>query len=582
VLGDALRATWPGRSIEGVNAAAMSYGSQRVRILVRELLEHEPDALVVDTGHNEFVERRFYAGMLERPAALDPLRRTLYASRVYAAMTRAEERLFRRAPPVVEPGQHSTAELLGLDVERDVERDVDAQERARTIAAFEANLRAIAALARERGVVLVLCTMASNVAGWVPNESTFDEGVDLASRQRALELLAGARDALTQGRAADAAAALEQARTLAPGHAEVEFRLGAAYSALGRWDEARRCFARARDLDARPTRAPGAINEAIRRVAAETGAVLVDVERELEQAAPHGIVGFNLFEDYVHPNPLGHRLTALVLWREFLGRGLLGEKRVAERSAFAAALGASASLDVGGVAERPAVPTGSRVHDMLFNLGVVLENQGLVEQAMEKYRACLEVFPGHYAARENLARLLFQQGDWAQAAAQYRGVLEVQPGRVKALVGLAEALRRLGDPAGATALLEDATRIDPRSAAAWNSLGGTLAQQNRHAEAEAAFRRAAAIDPSDPEARVGLGMSLLYQGRSAESEALFRELLAARPQHLRARNGLAAALTEQGRFDEAERIFRENLAAAPGDPFARGGLELIERRRAGR
>ena len=43
---------------------------------------------------------------------------------------------------------------------------------------------------------------------------------------------------------------------------------------------------------------------------------------------------------------------------------------------------------------------------MLFNLAIVLENQGLHDEAMEKYRDCLALHPGYFYARSNLARLL--------------------------------------------------------------------------------------------------------------------------------------------------------------------------------
>ena len=43
--------------------------------------------------------------------------------------------------------------------------------------------------------------------------------------------------------------------------------------------------------------------------------VFVDAERLFEEASPHGLVGLNLVEDYVHPKPKGHRMIALALWK---------------------------------------------------------------------------------------------------------------------------------------------------------------------------------------------------------------------------------------------------------------------------
>ena len=53
-----LRESHPDRQIEVVNAAGVSYGMRRVRRVAKELLRHQPDLLIVYSGHNEFVEAR--------------------------------------------------------------------------------------------------------------------------------------------------------------------------------------------------------------------------------------------------------------------------------------------------------------------------------------------------------------------------------------------------------------------------------------------------------------------------------------------------------------------------------------------
>jgi hypothetical protein len=98
-LGRALQESWPDRRVEAVNAAAMSYGSHRLRILANELLQYQPDALVIYGGHNEFVERDFYRDMLEGEGRLDGLRRVLYRSRIYSLLTRAYETVSSPEPP---------------------------------------------------------------------------------------------------------------------------------------------------------------------------------------------------------------------------------------------------------------------------------------------------------------------------------------------------------------------------------------------------------------------------------------------------------------------------------------------------
>lgn len=575
VLGEALRASFPDRAIEAINAAGMSYGSHRLRILAHEVLDYDPDVLVVFEGHNEFVEQRFYRHVLERPRRLDALRAALYRWRLYSAAARLYQRALRAAGrrPEAAAGRPPAA-LLGLDVDREYAKAVTDAEKEEARARLEENFRAIVAEAERSGVRVVLCTVPSNVSDWAPNESSFGPEVGLEARQRVSSLLARAGEALAGGRPAAAVEALEAARALAPGYAETHFRLGEAYERLGRLEEAHEAFRRARDSDTKPSRALSSFNDTIRRLAgAGGGAILVDVERAFEEASPNGLVGFELIEDYVHPKPEAHRRIALELWRAFLEHGLVGGRRLpADPERFWAAVGHAADEP------EPASAAGTASPSLLFNLGVVLENQGHLDRALEAYRACLDRDPTYTAARYNLGRLLHKQGRFLAAAGEHRRVLETDPGFVLARVGLGEALRRLGRLPEAVGAFQEAVRQDSNAPLAWDGLGGTLAQLGQYPEAEAAFRRAVELDPKSASYRANLGFALLFQKKLGEAEAVLREAFSMAPDDPQARNGLAAVLLEQGALDEAERLFRETIQLSPEDAFARSGLEEIRRR----
>lgn len=599
LLGAALQASEPERTLETINSAAMSYGSHRLLVLARELLDYEPDAFVIYGGHNEFIERRFYRDILERRRALDGVRALLARWRLYSWLSRWRDRARAAAAAAPGPGGAApdggptTGELLGLDVVRENSTEVGPAEVERVRATFESNLRTIVAEAQRRGVAVVLCTVPSNIRDWQPNQSFFGPEVEAPARREVRELLDRARRALGAGFLHDPASAgaeavraalplLEGARELAPAHAGTWFLLGRAYERLERYSEAGAAYRAARDCDAQPSRAPTPINETIRAVAHDTGALLVDVERDFDAAAPHGLPGFDLFEDYVHPKPAAHRRIARAVWSAFLERGLLGAPRVADPAIFDRSLAELGPAASSGGPDAPAAAEGRASLRQIFNLGLVLENQGLDEQAMEKYRAVLARSPQHHAARHNLARLLARAGRLDEAETEYRIALETaraDPIYPSMLIGLADAVRGLGRLDEAIALLREATAKDPGSALGWQRLGDALAQAGRAEEAESAVRRALALDAGDVEARVRLGMLQLVGRRIAEAEASFRRVLEAHPEHLAARDGLAAALVESGDLDAGERIFREVLREAPDDAMARGGLEIIERRR---
>ena len=579
MLGDALQASYPDRHVEAVNAAAMSYGSHRLRILAAELLDYEPDALVIYGGHNEFIERRFYQDVLERPRQFDGIRYALAHSRLYALLTRAYEGA--RAAGADEGGQppRDVAELLGFDVQREIRRDVDDAERVEVRRLFQENLEAIVDLASSRGVPVVLCTVPANLRGWRPEASALDPTLDPAKHQAVAAQLANAVAALDRGDAQVAATALEAARQIAPDHAEVQYHLGRACEALGRMDEAQLAYRHARDADARPIRATSGLNDAVRDVADRSGSVLVDIERLFEQEAPDGLVGFNLFEDYVHPKPQAHRRIARALWERLLAEGWLGAPRPAEVAAFDAAVGQT-GLGTANT-DGPDAARDAKTPRQLFNLAYVLENQGLGDQAMDKYRACLKLDPDYTQARSNLAYLLNQAGHPMDAAAEYRRALDGEPGHLPSQFGLGEALYHLGSFDESARQLQAVTRADPGSLQAWKALGLALRRLGKHAEAETAARRAVELDPEDAEARAGLGWALLSQGKHEQARAEFEAARASAPHHHRARNGLATALTQAGQLGEAERLFSESLRLDPEDGFAQRGLDLIRRLRQG-
>jgi tetratricopeptide (TPR) repeat protein len=505
--------------------------------------------------------------MLDRREGLDPLRGLLHRWRLYALATRLWERSGQSAEP--QPGERSAGELLGLDVNREFEGEVGPEETARVTTDFEENLRAILEMAAKAEVPVVLCTVPSNLRDWAPNQSFFAAGVPPDRQREVTDLVDRAKSSLESGDPPAAVELLERARAIAPAYAETQYRLGQAYAALGRTEDARRAWVAARDTDGQPSRAVSAINDTIRRLGAAADVVLVDVEADFDAASAPQAPGFDLFEDYVHPNPEAHRRIAFEVWRVILENGLAGTPTPADPEKFRAALS-------------PVRPTGSDSMDLLFNLALVLENQGHDEQAMEKYRECIRTEPGHHAARMNLARLLHRTGSYAEALDQYRLALPEARKTVHhaaVLVGTGEALQAMGRTAEALDVLTRATRVDPGFAPAWESLGGALASENRHAESERAFRRATELDPDDVELLTNLGFSLLLQRRFDEAQEAFEQGLEHNPRHARARNGLAAVLTEKGDLDRAERIFRENLALDPHDELARGGLEIIRERR---
>jgi len=75
------------RRWEVINAGGISYASYRVAIVMKELLEYDPDLFIVYSGHNEFLEARTYGRLKKTPQIVLLLDRMCSRTRTYAAVS---------------------------------------------------------------------------------------------------------------------------------------------------------------------------------------------------------------------------------------------------------------------------------------------------------------------------------------------------------------------------------------------------------------------------------------------------------------------------------------------------------------
>jgi len=571
-LEKALAASMPDREVQAINAAGMSYGSHRLRILTHEVLQYEPDLLILYSGHNEFVERDLHDRLDAGPPLPAGLRLMLHRWRLYSALHRL---IVPGGPAVTESGDagNGAAALIGLDANREYSTDVAWADHEIVGARFEENLRAIVAAATSAGVPVVLCTMPSNERGWRPNQTTWPgsmSATDRAAAQRAIAAARSANDAQDPQAALRAIADIEGSMDRAG--AGAWFEKGRALLALDQVSDAARAFSAARNLDGQPGRATESINNTIESVAGDTAATIAPVELAFRKTAANGIPGFDLFEDYVHPKPGAHVLIARELWHVLNGTN---------DDAFLAALDLPADFDYVSADDAPEAAGSERTASLVFNLAVVLENQGRNDEAMERYRRCLAMNPEYTVARVNLARLLALTGDARSAVEEYTQVLQVWPDHLASAIGLGEALRTLGMTGPAEAALLKATEIDGQSPGAWNALGSVYMVTGNHAAAERAYRRTVELDPDHLAVRSNLGMAVFFQGRLDDAETEFKVILDVRSDDPGAMNGMGAVAVERDDLGSARDWFGRVLALDPENALARQGLAEVERRTGG-
>ncbi|MEW6752951.1 MAG: hypothetical protein AB1505_18520 [Candidatus Latescibacterota bacterium] len=294
---------YSGRPVEVFNLGITSVASFAVARLLGDALQLEPDVAVVYTGHNE------YYGIYGVGEGRGPL-----ANRVHCALMQV--RLARGAQGLLDWARGRQVSSQSLLRVLSARGEVPLASRAREAAPayLEANLGDMVEACRAHGVPLVVCTLASNDAGFAPAASAapvageartgeWEAHLQAAAAALEEETVSGERAAATLGR-------LQEAEAIFAGSAWAAWLQGRALVALGRAGEAAAQFRRARDLDLMPWRAPGAHNQAVRRAAARPGAVLADVEAAFREHAPPEGVGWELVVDHVHPSVRGQALLA--------------------------------------------------------------------------------------------------------------------------------------------------------------------------------------------------------------------------------------------------------------------------------
>lgn len=311
MLEQRLRREFPEREIEVVTTAMSAVNSWALREFVPEILEIEPDAVLIYAGHNEFL------GILGVGSA--------YTVAGSAWLTRLVMRLrhwrsYRVLEGLLAP--HATGarpvENAALMARVAGERRIpfDSPMYRAGVAQLDANMRDILRRYRAAGVPVFVATLASNERDMPPFES--EEPGDV---RRALD---GVIEALNRG---DAALALQEAAPLAeqhPGSALARFRFAQALAAAGRDEHASTAWQEARDLDQLRFRAPSEFSAVLTRLASEGGATLVDVENAFRQHSAYGAIGNELILEHLHPNVEGYFLLANAFHAAILGTGVLG------------------------------------------------------------------------------------------------------------------------------------------------------------------------------------------------------------------------------------------------------------------
>lgn len=208
-----------------------------------------------------------------------------------------------------------------------------------------------------------------------------------------------------------------------------------------------------------------------------------------------------------------------------------------------------------------ALDADGRLAEAEYNLGVLAERQGKIDEAIGRYKGALSRKPSLKEAAQNLAVIAQNRGDTREATALYEDVLARHPDDALSRARLAEIARQAGDHERAMELARQALMRDPKALAAYKVMMLSYLDRKQHAMAKLVALRAMKLDEADPELYYTVGLVLLHQGEAFKARLQFKRALEVRPDYQPAHLELARLALASENFLMAEEHLRKLLQA---------------------
>ena len=327
-----LAVTDPSKDWQVINCGGVSYASYRLAPIMDEIVNYEPDLIVLYTGHNEFLEDRTYRTIRETPA---------WVAHPHAYLSRLRTYSFLRRWIVGDDSTPKSENTLPSDVEArlDFKNGMEQYTRDRqwkqdVVLHFESNFRRMISTAQAANVPIIVCKPTCNLRDSPPFKSENSETLSQYSLERFETWKSELETETNPPRTRESARSILQTMLDCDReHAMTHFRFATLCLADGDIDLAREHFLEAKEQDICPLRATEPIYQAIARVTRETDSPTVDIQAAFAKRASDGIAGGETLIDHVHPTIHGHQLIAGMLVHQMQIMGLVENVQSESRDA---------------------------------------------------------------------------------------------------------------------------------------------------------------------------------------------------------------------------------------------------------
>lgn len=482
---------FPDHHIEVINTGMTAINSYTLYDFLDEILEQDPDALLIYAGHNEFYgalgagsteSLGKIPGFVKFYLKLQRFKTFLLVRDVLGTLKNWLDRLLFEGS-VRDP---SATLMERMVAEQTIPYGSENYQLGKR--QFESNLRDILRKARAAGVRVLVSELVSNVRDMKPFISVATDSLPPAD-----EVYAQARQ----------------------------------FEHQGAYERARQNYYWAKDLDALRFRATEEFNAIIHRVAGEFGAAVVPMKADFEAASEHGLIGDRLMLEHLHPNVDGYFLMADAFFDAMREHGFITESWDTTRIKPAAYFRQNWGFTV-----LDAAYADLRIRVLKGNWP--FQPKAVPNRALADYRPAtaaeslavkiwmnegLNLERAHVA----LAERYEQAGNLQAAYEEYRALIHATPLNVSPYLRAANCLIKMKRLAEALPLLENSLELE-KNAFAYKWIG-QIRLNNAEVEASIPYlEQAVKMQPGDPQLLYNLSGAYALDGQYEQARQVLDRL----------------------------------------------------------
>jgi len=386
-----LKADYPDREFEIINMGLSAINSFTVVDWMPEILQQDPDLILLYLGHNEFYGAYGTGSTISLG----------HDGRIVRLILKLQKfRVGQLINSLVRVSTDLPASKANLSL---MEKAIESNSvlRIKTRENFSANLNVILKASQSAGVPIILSNLVSNIKDQVPLDMTSNP--EQTSSKAHKLYLKGLR----------------------------EFRQGdttTAYISL----------TRAKNNDQVPFRGNDYLNEILQVKAGRYGQGIVDMKTAFRRASPSGIPGNDLFCDHLHPNPLGQHVMAREFFSAINAMGLLPPIEKHElplEPLFVTDL----DWEIG------ALKVFKHMHSWPFSGSSVdysLYTSNVDDETVQIAKDYLFHHNFWDVAHRNMANHFLEKGEFEKACNEYLAIIEMFPRKTKYYTNLVESAKQ--------------------------------------------------------------------------------------------------------------------------------------------